>query len=284
MSRLKWREMAKKATNRLKSFKLELSSEKRKIDPEKQRRLNEMLLDEIIYGSNHKIKRLIHAGADVNAKSNEKHYEGMTYLMNAICYRNHEKEKMILTRPGTEEWSTGPITFRKVSDNIKTVRIMINAGADVNERDARGWTSLMWAAATTYSINIKEIAAILIERGADVNARGNSGETALMITAKEGNKEITKILIAKGADVNAKDHFGNTALMEAVRWNHMGMAKMLIYACTEIDSNSMRCALAEAIKHNDEKMVDHIVSYLVSRLAGKQSAEEFLSNFDECTR
>ena len=56
----------------------------------------------------------------------------------------------------------------------------------------------------------------LIAAGADVNAKGGAGgTTALMYAVTRGRVDCVKALIAAGADVNAKSNRGQTAFMVA---------------------------------------------------------------------
>ena len=52
----------------------------------------------------------------------------------------------------------------------------------------------------------------LIAQGANVQARDADGWTALMLAAKEGHTEIAKLLLDKGADPDVRDRFGVTVL------------------------------------------------------------------------
>ncbi|MBQ6002370.1 MAG: ankyrin repeat domain-containing protein, partial [Synergistaceae bacterium] len=64
----------------------------------------------------------------------------------------------------------------KSGDAVKVEEAIIN-GANVNAKDNKGYTALMWAAEKGHT----EIAEMLINHGADVNAENNSGFTALML-------------------------------------------------------------------------------------------------------
>ncbi len=83
---------------------------------------------------------------------------------------------------------------------IKSVKKHLDAGVDVNVKDAGGQTPLHWAVEEGH----KEIAELLITKGADVNANNYGEWTPLHTAADIGHKEIIELLIAKGADVNAK--------------------------------------------------------------------------------
>lgn len=62
----------------------------------------------------------------------------------------------------------------------------------------------------------KIIVKLLLDAGADVNAQDKYGYTALTMALGEGNAETAKLLIGTGAtfDVNAQDEYGLTALMQ----------------------------------------------------------------------
>ena len=59
--------------------------------------------------------------------------------------------------------------------------------------------------------NIRTVKWLLVI-GTDVNAKDDRGVTPLIYAAFNGHKEIAELLIANGADVNAKDKRGKTPL------------------------------------------------------------------------
>jgi hypothetical protein len=67
----------------------------------------------------------------------------------------------------------------------------------------------------------------LLERGADVHARDKLGETALMKAARLGNYPVVKLLIEFGANVHAIDATGETALSYADRFGQEEVAELL---------------------------------------------------------
>ncbi|UCH63141.1 MAG: ankyrin repeat domain-containing protein [Fidelibacterota bacterium] len=92
--------------------------------------------------------------------------------------------------------------------NIETIRQHIEAGSDLNEKDAWGSTPLIAAA----TFGKTEVAVALIEAGADMEITNNEGSTPLHVAAFFCRTEIVKALLDKGADKNAKNNFGRTAL------------------------------------------------------------------------
>jgi len=72
-----------------------------------------------------------------------------------------------------------------------------------------------------------DIVKLLIEAGADINIKNNYGVTSLMLASEGGYKEIVKLLIEASADINAKNIFGDTALMYAYENNHKEIIDLL---------------------------------------------------------
>jgi hypothetical protein len=100
-----------------------------------------------------------------------------------------------------------------MSGQVENVRALIGQGANVNWRDANGFTPLIIAARYTDNVDIVKV---LIEKGADVNADDKSGQTAVMQAAWYGHADVVRVLAEKGADLNMKDTLvGFTALMHA---------------------------------------------------------------------
>ena len=105
------------------------------------------------------------------------------------------------------------------------VGLLIEKGANVNDKDNIGWTALMNSSLGGH----KEIVGLLIEKGANVNDKCNAGLTALMYAAKRGHKEIVESLIEKGANINDKDNYHrNTALIYASEECHKEIVRLLI--------------------------------------------------------
>src|SRR5258707_2241104 len=91
--------------------------------------------------------------------------------------------------------------------NVEILKLLLDAGADVNARNDFDATALLWGARDP------EKARLLIARGADVNSRSKQGRTPLMMASLlHGGTPIVSLLLAKGAEVNVKDNGGYTAL------------------------------------------------------------------------
>ena len=94
------------------------------------------------------------------------------------------------------------------------VSILIEKGANVNEKDKNGWTLLYWAC----SMGLTDIATVLIDKGANMNEKFNNGYTMLHWACSTGLNNVAMMLIAKGAMVNETDNIGSTPLHKACNY------------------------------------------------------------------
>ncbi len=133
-------------------------------------------------GTPAEIQAAIKAGANVNAYSED---EELNALMYAAIGNPHPE----------------------------TIRMLVNAGADVNEtfgsRSNSGMTALMYAAEKNPN---PEILIELVKAGADVDEKDLDGGTPLKYATVNRNEEVLKVLLKSGAHVNDKDHYGETVL------------------------------------------------------------------------
>jgi ankyrin repeat protein len=107
------------------------------------------------------------------------------------------------------------------------VRELLDAGADVNVRNADKqrlqYTPLHWAA---YYGHL-EIAEILISRGADLDAEDSDYSTPLYLAAEEGHPKVVEFLISKGAEVNVKSSWWGYTPLHRAAWGPVTMRKHL---------------------------------------------------------
>jgi len=112
---------------------------------------------------------------------------------------------------------------------LEIVKLLLEAGADPNIQDNEGYTALMWV--STYL----EIAKLLILSGTNPNIQNKNGKTALIFASQNGRLEFVKLLIEAGADLDIKDKDDKTALMFASQKGHSEIVKLLIEAGADLD-------------------------------------------------
>ncbi len=95
-----------------------------------------------------------------------------------------------------------------LSGNLEAVRQHIEAGTDINKKDAMsGATPLISAA----SFGKTDIAKALIDAGADLTPKNNDGSTALHVAAFFCRVEIVQMLMDAHVDKTTLNNYGATA-------------------------------------------------------------------------
>jgi ankyrin repeat protein/alpha-tubulin suppressor-like RCC1 family protein len=146
---------------------------------------------------------------------------------------------------------------------------LLAAGANVNARDADGWTALAYAAVNQR----QQMAQALLAAGADVSATDKDGVTALMRAASnEKLLELMQALLAAGADVNATDKNGLTALTYAVRKASPEVVRVLLAARADVNATDKNGWTA--LMHTAEKGTPQIVQLLVAAGADVNAAQK----------
>jgi hypothetical protein len=75
----------------------------------------------------------------------------------------------------------------------------------------------------------------LILVGANIEQKDAEGRTSLMVAAHAGNFEIVKLIVDAGADIEAKDKKYWTALMWAAFYGHLEIVQLIINAGTDTE-------------------------------------------------
>jgi ankyrin repeat protein len=171
-------------------------------------------------------------------------------------------ESKSINQQNNEGWT--PLMLASRNSNTysteNTVKILIDAGADLNIQEKNGWSSLMLASRNSNTYSTENTVKLLIDAGADVNIQLKSGLTALMLASTNSKTDSTentvKMLIDAGADVNIQNGRGCTALMLAVQFdedNTENIVKMLINAKANLNVQNIDCDTVLTIALRGEK-------------------------------
>lgn len=110
-----------------------------------------------------------------------------------------------------------PITTAADNDDFKTIKVLTQAGANVNQAGLFGYTAL----ASALERGNEEMALYLVHHGASLNVKTNDGDTLLTFAIGRGSVSFVTALVSLGFDVNAKDDAGFTPLADAVSMPHL---------------------------------------------------------------
>lgn len=109
---------------------------------------------------------------------------------------------------------------------------LIQAGANVNQTDRRGYFPLLMAA----SLNRVHIVKLLIKNGANINQVNNANNiSAIWIAAQNGHAEIVELLIKANAAIDQSSNKGVSSLFIAASSGHAEIVQLLIEAKANVN-------------------------------------------------
>jgi ankyrin repeat protein len=172
-------------------------------------------------GSPDVVELLLARGADPNARA----ARGQNALMWAVAQKHPDVVKVLLAHGAdiharSDVWSqmmavpphglpeynrqiphggdTALMFAARVGD-LESAKLLVAAGANVNDRDAWGVSALVLAAHSGYG----DLVQLLLEKGADANDAA-AGFTALHEAIMRRDEKVVALLLAHGADPNAR--------------------------------------------------------------------------------
>lgn len=166
-------------------------------------------------GNPYEVRRLIQAGAKVNAISGNSEIitqdtnKNTTSLPHQLLYANR----------------TSPLIWAALGGAADCMELLIKAGADINFQDEMGNTALHAAAACGFADCVQ----VLIQAGADVNKQTQNGLTPLHFSMTYDAADCMKLLIKAGADINGTAS-GELPLYLARVNNAVGCTQVLLQA------------------------------------------------------
>lgn len=119
-----------------------------------------------------------------------------------------------------------------LAGDVTRISFLIEKGADVNKRDAQGYTALQSAARNRRA----GLISVLLAHKADANLRDVDGYTALHHAVLRNNPESVKALAERGTDLSATTPTGYTPLALAIIEDQYKAAMALIEAGAPVDT------------------------------------------------
>jgi ankyrin repeat protein len=205
------------------------------------------------------------------------HRDGRRVCANPPC-------QILVTSNSGDQKSSNSIHEAAADGDIRLVKSLLSAGADINVMDELKYTPLHRAAMNGHY----EIAKLLVAAGADVDAVDSQDQTPLYKAVKAGNKDIAgllvknrayicfpalhfaafigdlnsvKKLIEDGTDVDSKDKENQTPLLYAALGGNKQVVEYLVDKGADINAKDKygRTPLHDAAGNDNDQTVELLI-------------------------
>jgi len=163
-------------------------------------------------------EELLKHGADINLLSDDG-----PPLHEATFNDNEEMVQLLLSHSadvsvrGQYGRTALHVAFMHTSGDNGVIPSLLDAGADINDKDHFGLTSFLLAVQAGEAVLIQKS----IESGANINAVSDAGETALHLAVQNSGVEVLQMLLDAGLDINAVTENGDTPTHVATRLGNL---------------------------------------------------------------
>ena len=227
------------------------------------------------------VRKLLDNGADVNARD----AEGNTPLILASFYASPQCVQLLIENGADVKAANkaGATPLIRAATDYEKTRLLVAAGAKVRVRTALGNTPLILAARRAGNSRTVKF---LLDRGADATERNEAGVSPIMAAAASGDVETVRLLLDAGAKADdfaksdqprAADVMAGmrTPLMWAASHNNVRMISLLLDRGADPNqSTSFGNPLSHACWHDNFEAAE----LLIARGA-KVNARDVVANF-----
>ncbi|OAP58288.1 hypothetical protein AYL99_07378 [Fonsecaea erecta] len=169
--------------------------------------------------------------------------------------QNEQYRKQIHSSDATKRT---PLHWAATRGDEEAVRLLLDAGADVNCRDESNNTPLTFAAST----GLVPLLEMLILHGADVHARTSIGSQAIHHASRHQRAiEPVQTLLGAGASLNSTNNFGHSPLTGAAIANRPAIGAFLLDHGADMHPRSLHgdTPLFETIFHNNHQFLQMLL-------------------------
>lgn len=139
-------------------------------------------------------------------------------------------EQLLKSNSSEIEWKDTiggrtPLAIASVGGHVEIVKLLLQAGADINTRDTYMLTPIILAIRFR---KLKVVYALLADGSADLTCHDRFGRTALHFAVDWELPSVVTELLHKGADITVRDSKGQTVLDKAVKKGQITLTKALL--------------------------------------------------------
>lgn len=219
------------------------------------------LIQAVLSGNLYAVKKLLSAGADVNAVDNN-NQTALIYALSSPTANPEIVQELLNAgaQVNSSEGNQTPLMHAVLTGNLDIIKQLLAAGADVNAVDQTNSTALYYA--VSVPTPNREIIQELLKSHANPNIANVNNDTPLLAAERADQPEILKDLIQFNADVNAKSFFGNTILSNAIAAQHVENVKILLnaHADPNIANLNQTTPLMLAAMSNQKEIVELLLA------------------------
>ncbi len=166
------------------------------------------------------LERHIHWGTDINVA-----LPGGRYPLHSAAEKGRFVMVRTLLRHGANIGArTGEgdsaLDLAILAGRTQVAELLLDSGAQLD-------ASALLLKAATLGVTDRDTVKFLVEAGADLEQRNADGDTALLISIRQDNHRLASHLVNRGADVNARAADGRSALMLARQLGYPELISLL---------------------------------------------------------
>lgn len=184
----------------------------------------------------------------------------------AELLRDIQDGKIDVNDESDHDSNVTPLMIAALTNDRQSVKILLNMGADPDQKKLRGLTALMLASNQENGLGIVKK---LLAHDSDPNLANANGQTALMLAANKGYGDIVDALLSGGARYDQVDLKNRTALFYASRGDHLEVVEKLLESMHDTQETiwQVRCAIKIARKLGHRECKDILKHYQAEMLS-----------------